>query len=100
MSIGFRAIDLSAIVSRNFFTSVLMEFCSNKLKISDPGADINCGFNVLEKSSLLCLKRNSFVVSVHPDGIVIIDGCLTLIRFPSLPFAHVTVTDGLVCAGL
>ena len=75
MCIGFRAIGLSAIVSRKIFTSVLIEFCASKLKISDPGADNNCGFNVLEKSSLLCLKRNSLVVSVHPDGIVIIDGC-------------------------
>ena len=77
-----------------------MEFCSNKLKISDPWADINFGFNVLEKSSLLCLKRNSLVVNVHPDGIVIIDGCLTLIRSPSLPSQHLTVAGGLVCAGL
>ena len=77
-----------------------MKFCSNKLKISDPGADINCGFHVLEKISQLCLKRNSLVVSVHPDGIVIIDGCLTLIRVLSLPSPHLTVADGLVCAGL
>ena len=52
----------------------IRSFCSNKLKISDPGADINCGFRDLEKISLLCLKMISFVVSVHPGNIVIIEG--------------------------
>ena len=88
ISIGFRAIGLSAIISRKFCTSVLRDFCSNKLRIFAPGAEINWWFRDLEKISLLCLKMNSFVVSVHPGEINIFEGCLTLIRLLSSSFPH------------